>query len=122
MSLIASPHGLSSLKVLDMSGIHLAVKSQLELCKALGEHANLENLMLADTGLGSNPAIKKCLENLFGCNTLTALDLSWNSFGDEVFVALGTNVAHPHVQLRSLSLSLDPYGITCFLCLESYVN
>eukprot|EP00439_Symbiodinium_sp_Y106_P028770 s6320_g3.t1 len=105
VSLIASPHGLSTLKVLDMSGIHLPVKSQFELCKALGEHSNLENLMLADTGLGSNPAIKKCLDVLFGCNTLTALDLSWNSFGDEVFASIGTNVAHPHVQLRSFSMS-----------------
>ena len=105
VSLIGSPQGLSTLKVLDMSGIHLPVKSQLELCKALGEHANLEHLMLADTGLGSNPAIKKCLEALFRCNTLTALDLSWNSFGDEVFVSIGNNVAHPHVQLRSLSMS-----------------
>lgn len=105
VSLIASPQGLSTLKVLDMSGIHLPVKSQFELCKALGDHSNLENLMLADTGLGSNPAIKRCLDVLFGCSTLTALDLSWNSFGDEVFTSIGTNVAHPHVQLRSFSMS-----------------
>ena len=105
VSLIASPQGLSMLKVLDISGIHLPVKVQLELCRALGEHSNLENLTLADTGLGSNPAVRRCLDALFNCNTLTALDLSWNSFGDEVFASIGTNVAHAHVQLRSLSMS-----------------
>ena len=44
-------------------------------------------------------------EALFRCNTLSALDLSWNAFGDEVFGAIGAYVSQPHVHLRSLSLS-----------------
>jgi len=105
IDLVASAQGLRRLKSLDLSGIHLPVKYQLDLCRALGDHAHLDTLMLADTGLGSNPAIKKCLETLFRCNTLTALDLSWNTFGDEVFISLGSSIAHPHVHLRSFLMS-----------------
>ena len=44
-------------------------------------------------------------ETLFRCNTLSALDLSWNAFGDEVFSCIGAYVSQPHVHLKSLSLS-----------------
>lgn len=50
-------------------------------------------------------ALSSRQEALFRCNTLLALDLSWNAFGDEVFGAIGAYVSQPHVHLRSLSLS-----------------
>lgn len=105
INLVESSSGLSNLKILDVSGIPFPVRIQLDFCLALGEHSNLENLQLADVGLGSNPVAKQCLEALFRCNTLSALDLSWNSFGDEVFGAIGAYVSQPHVHLRWLSLS-----------------
>lgn len=105
INLVESSSGLSNLKILDVSGIPFPVRLQLDFCLALGEHSNLENLHLADVGLGSNPVAKQCLEALFRCNTLLALDLSWNAFGDEVFGAIGAYVSQPHVHLRSLSLS-----------------
>ena len=38
------------------------MRLQLDFCLALGEHSNLENLHLADVGLGSNPVAKQCLD------------------------------------------------------------
>ncbi|CAK9004364.1 unnamed protein product [Durusdinium trenchii] len=103
--LVSNSDGLTNLKTLDVSGIPLPVRLQQDFFLALGEHSNLESLMLADIGLGSNPVAKKCLETLFRCNTLVGLDLSWNAFGDEVFGSVGTYVSQAHVHLRSLSMS-----------------
>ena len=103
--LVSSSEGLTNLKVLDISGIPFPVRLQQDFFVALGEHSRVESLMLADIGLGSNPGAKKCLETLFKCDTLVDLDLSWNSFGDEVFGIIGAYVSQPHVHLKSLSVS-----------------
>ncbi|CAJ1409660.1 unnamed protein product [Effrenium voratum] len=105
IGLLSSCWGLTGLKLLDFSGVLIPVRLQLDFCEAIGEHPNLTSVKLADTGLGSNPAARSCLEALFRCNTLTALDLSWNAFKDEVFVAIGSFVAASHVHLQSLAMS-----------------
>eukprot|EP00930_Biecheleria_cincta_P015427 TRINITY_DN12882_c0_g1_i1.p1 TRINITY_DN12882_c0_g1~~TRINITY_DN12882_c0_g1_i1.p1 ORF type:complete len:1373 (+),score=239.44 TRINITY_DN12882_c0_g1_i1:206-4324(+) len=105
VELIAETNGLTSLKRLDLGGISMSWRCQLDLCKAVGEHSALQYLSLADTGLGSNPDTKKCLKRMLQCVTLRCLDLSWNPFGDEVFEAIGQNLAEPHIYIDKLNLS-----------------
>eukprot|EP00928_Gymnodinium_smaydae_P040398 TRINITY_DN27399_c0_g2_i1.p1 TRINITY_DN27399_c0_g2~~TRINITY_DN27399_c0_g2_i1.p1 ORF type:complete len:1484 (+),score=240.35 TRINITY_DN27399_c0_g2_i1:247-4698(+) len=81
-----------NLRQLNLCGIPLLVRQQLPLCKAISQHASLEVLSLAETGLGSNPTTRQCLTELARSDSLKSLDLGWNCFAPEVLSEFGAAV------------------------------
>eukprot|EP00929_Paragymnodinium_shiwhaense_P014366 TRINITY_DN122270_c0_g1_i1.p1 TRINITY_DN122270_c0_g1~~TRINITY_DN122270_c0_g1_i1.p1 ORF type:complete len:1412 (-),score=210.43 TRINITY_DN122270_c0_g1_i1:188-4423(-) len=79
-------NSIQRLRILDLSGIPMGLKSHLPLCEAIRDHATVQSVCLAEVGLGRN---LQCLETLLGGNTITSLDLSWNSFSNRGFELLG---------------------------------
>lgn len=104
MELLSGTQGAAHLRQLDLSCILLRAGHHIELCKALREHPRLLTVCLADTGLGTFTGEESCVTALLGSDTIESLDLSWNSFPETVFRALGAALADNQA-LRTLRIA-----------------
>ncbi|CAE8689480.1 unnamed protein product, partial [Polarella glacialis] len=105
VSLLSEPTGVTQLRHLDLSGVPISMRFHLSISKAVGEHPSLESLSLAETGMGSNPNARQCLDYILNSTSLKALDLGWNCFGELLFLLIGTRLADSNVNLASLSVA-----------------
>mmetsp|Transcript_16862 Transcript_16862/g.31366 ORF Transcript_16862/g.31366 Transcript_16862/m.31366 type:complete len:1427 (-) Transcript_16862:243-4523(-) len=96
--------GARNLLKLDLSGISIAMKSFLPLCKAIRAHQHLKSVFLADVGLGRCIQAKRCIGEILSCTSMRQLDLGWNSFDSEVFEHLGERLVETE-RLQSLCIS-----------------
>lgn len=101
--LLTDPHGLCRLRALDLTAIKVGQRSQVSLCQAIQNHPCLCEVGLADTGICGSLA-KACIFELTSSSTINVLDLSWNSFSNEVFTLLGDRVTQMY-SLHSLSIA-----------------
>jgi len=79
------------LRHLDLSRIQIPTQFQLPLCQAIGKHACLEVVNLAETGFTHQELTKQCFAALFS-GKVKSVDISWNNFSGDVFEALGSFV------------------------------
>jgi len=102
--LLMAEDGLAHLRLLDLSHVPIAVRCHLALAKAIRAHRSLNNVNLADTGLGSSIMAKETLGEVLSSTTIQTLDLGWNCLTKEVFAHIGQQLVEMET-LRSLSLS-----------------
>jgi len=96
--------GICKLQLLDLSHIQMNFKSHAQLAKAIKIHPSLTDVSLADTGMTGSPLVKKWVVDIASSTTLTSLDLSWNCFSREVFVALGQMIVET-ANLKTLNVA-----------------
>ncbi|CAE8626158.1 unnamed protein product, partial [Polarella glacialis] len=87
----------SALTHLDISGVHIATRLQLQLCQSLGQNDSIKEVRLAGTGFGGTCITNQCTTSLLSSARLELLDLSWNLFCKEEFQCLGTCLAQNNV-------------------------
>eukprot|EP00931_Biecheleriopsis_adriatica_P100531 TRINITY_DN7581_c0_g1_i2.p1 TRINITY_DN7581_c0_g1~~TRINITY_DN7581_c0_g1_i2.p1 ORF type:complete len:1698 (-),score=359.25 TRINITY_DN7581_c0_g1_i2:105-5198(-) len=98
-------HGMQRLKVLELSGVNMTLSSHLPLCQAIGQHASIQQLGLANVRLSyDHPDVIKCLDNLFGNGSIEDLDLGWNAFDEHVFRYIGLGLVAVE-NIRSLKVA-----------------
>mmetsp|Transcript_27065 Transcript_27065/g.62578 ORF Transcript_27065/g.62578 Transcript_27065/m.62578 type:complete len:1540 (+) Transcript_27065:138-4757(+) len=102
--LLTDRDGARNLKHLNLSSIKLPTIGSMPICEAIGRHSHLLSVNFADTGLGEKLNAADCVEAIVSCRSLDELDLSWNSFGTEVFLSLGESLGGD-TKLRKLSLA-----------------
>lgn len=96
--------GVHKLQKLDLSGIPIGLKSHLPLCEAIAGHLELHTVALADVGLGKNPQVLLCLNELMNSGSITELDIGWNSFTKQMFEHLGKRFIGSGI-IRKLNVS-----------------
>lgn len=97
-------HGVKKLQFLDLSGIKIGLDTQEPLCEAISNHTTLSSVVLSDVGLGRNPQVLKCLTELCGSSTITALDIGWNAFTKIAFSHFGEKLCKAGI-VKKLSVS-----------------
>lgn len=108
--LLSEGDGLRCLRQLDLGGIHLGMKSHLDLSRAIRHHPSLQALSLSGTKLGESNIALQCVGEIIGNKSLETLDLGWNKFDAEVFTHLGECLEYV-LCLRSLSIA----NCSCFV-------
>lgn len=96
---------LNAVQVLDLSGIKIRMKEYTRLAEVIREHPCLNDVRLAETGLGRHcQAREGVMSHLMSNHRIQALDISWNSLDAPTFQTLGRGLAR-HQNLKSLALA-----------------
>lgn len=97
---------LYELQELDLTSVRITPKQYLPLASALGRHASLRSVVLADTGLGVGAPVQTCMvfTDLLRVQALEVLDISWSTIDAEVFAHLGERLPTAKV-LHTLHIS-----------------
>eukprot|EP00929_Paragymnodinium_shiwhaense_P037151 TRINITY_DN19843_c0_g1_i1.p1 TRINITY_DN19843_c0_g1~~TRINITY_DN19843_c0_g1_i1.p1 ORF type:complete len:1434 (-),score=390.27 TRINITY_DN19843_c0_g1_i1:267-4568(-) len=103
------------LKVLNLSGVPISMKEFVPLASQIRSHPMLQELHMADAGLGCGRGgqTSKVLTDLLACKTLEVLDIGWSVLGAEHLAHLGLQISKS-ATLKSLHIpscsSTSPTG------------
>lgn len=95
---------LTSLRLLDLSGISISSKDYMELARTIQRHPQLRELRLVKTGLGLDSVTTVKVIHCILSTQMESLDLGYNCLNSEAFATLG-QVMRSCSNLKSLGLA-----------------